>query len=145
MAFLFATRPYGPESTPEEIQAMRERIFVAEPGIVFWHEIPMQCGFSMQLMTEHTLALIRQQGACGLVVDLTEAQPPSAEVRGLVRPSVEQLIAATRRYVVFTGKNFLLNATAKFILGAMFGFGRVGLQRTRDEAMQEVRDALGKR
>jgi hypothetical protein len=145
MAFVFAKRPYGPDSTPEEIQAMRDRVFVMEPGIVFWHEIPVQCPFSMQLMIDHALDLIGQQGACGLVVDLTEAEPPSAEVRQVLRPNVERLIAATRRYVLFTGKNFLLNATAKFIFGAILGFGRVGLQRTREEAIQEVRDALDKR
>jgi hypothetical protein len=144
MAFSFASRSYGPDSSPEELQALRDRVFLVEPGIIYWHEIPVQGAFTLNLMEERVIALIREHGARGIVVDLSDTQAPTPEVRELLRPFVQRMIERTSRYVIFTGKNFLVNASAKFVLAALFGRGRVGLKRTREEALQDVRDALAR-
>lgn len=145
MPFAFERRPYGPDSTKEEIQAIRERVFLAEPGIVVWYELPVQCAFSMRLFEERAAELIKDQRDWGIVIDVTDSGPPSADVREEIRAGMLRLGIATHPYALATGKNPLLNAAAKFVIAPVLGFGSVAITKTREEAIEVVRNALAKR
>ena len=46
----FEQRPYGPESTPEEREAIADRVSVVDDRILLIHEVPVQSPFSVKLM-----------------------------------------------------------------------------------------------
>jgi hypothetical protein len=145
VAFHFERRPYGPDSGAEAIQAIRERVFIAEPGVIVWHELPVQCPFTMRMFEERIVELTKQERSWGLVNDVTDSDPPSAEVRQEIRDGMERLGVKTRPYAIATGKNPLQNAAAKFVVAPVLGFGRLSLFRTREEAIHYVSNALVKR
>ena len=45
LSFAFEVRPYGPASTPEEVQAIKDCIYVYRPGVVMYRELPIQSFF----------------------------------------------------------------------------------------------------
>jgi len=81
MKYTFGKRPYGPESTPEEIQAMRDRIYVHGPGILYWRELPVQSLFHLDIFEQRLKELSDDLSAYDLIVDLVEASPPGPQIR----------------------------------------------------------------
>src|SRR5262245_57097989 len=51
-AMKLESRPYGPDSTPEEIQAIRNRVSVYDGDIVMYKEVPVQSLFQLDLFQE---------------------------------------------------------------------------------------------
>jgi len=73
-----------------------------------------------------------------LLIDLTEAQPPNAEIRSRLK----RLFGAQsnlRTAAVFTGKNFMLNVAAKFVLGGSVGLKNFSVHTTLEQALEELR------
>ncbi|MBF0562990.1 MAG: PAS domain S-box protein, partial [Alphaproteobacteria bacterium] len=131
-------RPYGPESSPEECRALRDCIYLFDDAVVMWKEVPIQTPFQIGLFGEELLAVTSGMDSFSLLIDLTEAKKPNAEVREALR----RLFAAQTRIVyvaVFTGKNWLLNHAARFILGGSLGRRKFSVHKTRDEAVKAIR------
>jgi len=42
-------RAYGPDSTGEEVQAIRDRVYKYRDGIVMYREVPIQSLFQLDL------------------------------------------------------------------------------------------------
>ena len=140
MAYVFENRAYGPESTPEEIQAMQECITIHEPGILLWRELPVQSLFSLDVVEERLQILTRDLDRYDLLIDLVRATPPSPAVRArLKRIFTSQ--AKLGRVAVFTGKNVMLNVAAKFVLGGSVGLRKYSVHRDAEEALDELRHA----
>jgi hypothetical protein len=137
MAYKFEARPYGPDSTPEEIEAIKARIYVYEPGILYWRELPVQSVFHLDIVEQR----LNQEAAAwphyDMLIDLVEATAPSAEVRQRLRRLIIGQ-SKLRRHAVFTGKNFLLNIAGKFIFGGSMAVGAVGVYKTLEEAHQAL-------
>jgi len=53
-------RPYGADMTPEERRTLLSRVYVVEPGIVFYREIPVQSVESIDLMLARLYELMTQ-------------------------------------------------------------------------------------
>src|SRR5262245_19822437 len=116
MTHKIEARAYGPDSTPEQKQAIKDRIFLHEPGIVCMREMPVQHVFHYSVFEERINEVIKDVLHYDLLIDLIEAAPPSAEVR----ERIKLFFAAQpklRRVGIFTGKNFAVNLVAKFLLG----------------------------
>jgi hypothetical protein len=140
MVFTFERRPYGPDSTPEEIQAIKDCIFVYQPGIIYWRELPVQSLFQYDLLDERLKEETTNLTSFDLLVDLVRAARPSPAIRERLRQlfkSKEKL----RRVAVFTGRNFMLNVAAKFVLGGSVGLRNFSVSRTLEEALEELRHA----
>lgn len=138
MSYKFEARPYGPESTPEEIQAIRDCISLCEPGIVCWRELPVQSLFHLDIFQQRLNEEAAKVEHYDLVIDLVEAAPPSAEIR----QRLKRILTAQpklRSQAVFTGRNFLLNIAARFVLGNLSG-RILGVFKTREEALAALRN-----
>jgi hypothetical protein len=138
MVYSFEQRPYGPDSTSQEVQAIQDCIQLSEPGIVSWRELPIQSLFHLDLFEKRLKELTRDLDSFDLLVDLVQAAPPPPEIRA----RLQHLFKAQekiRRIAVFTGKNFMLNVAAKFVLGGSVGLRNFSVHKSREQALEELR------
>lgn len=136
MAVKFEPRPYGPESTPEELKAIEDRIYLYETGIVMYKELPVQSMFQLDIF-ERRMTELGDRNGYSLLIDLTEAKPPNATIRA----RLQRLYGSQplRKVGVFTGRNFMLNIAAKFVLGGI-GLKAFSVHTTLDQALGAIRD-----
>lgn len=117
-------RPFGPDSTPEELELIKGRLYELEPSIFIWHEIPVQTAFTVRL----SLARLNELGAhlpsFSYIVDLREAGTPTQEVRATLMQQLNEAMPKLSAIAVWTEKNVLLNVAAKFVVAGM------GLKKT---------------
>jgi hypothetical protein len=137
MPITIEARAYGPESSAEEAQAIRDRVYLLEGDIIMYREMPVQSQFHLDIFEAKLNELSAQHQAFSLLLDLSEAQSPSAETRARLR-QVFSSLTKMRAVAVFTGKNFLLNIAAKFVLHGM-GVKLSTVHRTKDEALSVLR------
>ena len=129
-------RAYGLESTPEEVKALKDRVYFLSQGVIMYHEVPILSPFQLDRFEEKLNELAATVDAYTLVIDLTEAEPPSAPIRArlkklfLAQPKMKQT-------VVYTGKNFMLNVAAKFVLGGI-GLRAFSVHKTREQALEAL-------
>lgn len=130
-------RPYGPDSTPEEIEAIRARLTWIEPGMLLWRELPVQTVFSVRIKMIRLGEMAKEiAGPLREIVDLSEAGSPPQEVRAeLAR--VYKNHERVKKFAIVTGKNFLSNVFARFI-SALIGFSAT-FHQTIDEAVAELK------
>lgn len=115
MSIKLEARAYGPSSTPAEIGAIKERISLYSADIILYRELPVQSIFQLDLFEERLNELAGGMRGYDLLIDLTEAEFPSAAVRARLKKMFLGQ-KKLRKIAVFTGKNFLINTAAKFVL-----------------------------
>jgi hypothetical protein len=125
-------RPYGPDSNAAEVEAIRERIYVYRDGILMYVEVPVSSPFQVELFRRRMAEVSAGMTEFDVICDLTGARPPGAETRALLKDFFRGQ-TRMRRVAVFTGRNFLLNAAARFVLGT-FGQTNLGVFKTLEEA-----------
>jgi hypothetical protein len=115
MSIKLERREYGPSSTPAEIEAIKERVSLYSGDIILYRELPVQSVFHLDLFEERLTELGAGMRFYDLLIDLTEAEFPS----GAIRARLKRMFLAQkklRNIAVFTGKNFVINTAAKFVL-----------------------------
>jgi hypothetical protein len=132
-------RAYGPDSTSEQIEAIRSRICVLRDDIVLYREMPVQSPFHLDLFQEELGRLSKTLPAIALLIDLTEAKPPNARTRERLR-EIFRGLTNLRKVAVFTERNFVLNIAAKFVLNGL-GLRSYTIHTTRDEALKALANA----
>lgn len=108
-------KPYGPDSTPTEIAAIKARISMLRPGVVIYREVPVPSAFQIGVFADELRRLTAGLAAFSMIMDLSQARPPVRAVREALR----ELFAGQpklRRVAVFTGGNFIINGVAKLLL-----------------------------
>src|SRR5688572_8208741 len=115
MSMKLEARAYGPSSTPAEIEAIKERISLYSSDIVLYRELPVQSIFHLELFEQRLNELGGGMHHYDLLIDLTEAEFPSAAVRARLKKMFLGQ-KKLRKIAVFTGKNFVINTAAKFVL-----------------------------
>ena len=133
MGFKLQARPYSPESTPEEITAIKNRISLYRDDIIMYREMPVQSSFHLDLFQERLTELAAKMPSYALLVDLTEAEFPSVQIRMKLR-TVLGAQRNLRKIAVFTGRNALINVAAKFVLGDL-GTKPFSVHKTKDDAL----------
>src|SRR5262245_39902898 len=118
MTVKFETRGYDHTSTPEQVEALRERVYLHSPGVVMYREVPVPTLFQLDVFQGKLTELTRSMDSYALLVDLTEAAPPTAEIRAHLRIAFSAR-TNIRICAVFTGRNFMLNVAAKFVLSGI--------------------------
>ena len=78
-------RPYGADMTPDERSTLLSRVYVLEPGIVFYREVPVQSVESVDLMLGRLYELGSQWPTFIQVLDLSKSERPSPAVRAMIR------------------------------------------------------------
>lgn len=112
----FEARPYGPDSTPEEVEAMRARISVLpSDNIVLYRELPVMSIFAVDVMFGRVEELLRPQRRACLIVDVSEGGRPDAEARKRILEWVRKLSPPLTSIGVVTATNTLARIAAKFV------------------------------
>lgn len=139
MAFAFESRPYGPDCTAEELQALSDCVFVYEPGIIYWRELPVQSEFQLDLFDRRLTELTRDMVSYRLLIDLLTATPPNAAIRGVLR-RIFGGQHKLERAALFSGKNFIVNIASKLV-ATNAGLKNFTVYRTLEEALADLRHA----
>jgi hypothetical protein len=135
-------RPYGPESTREEREAIAHRVSVVDDRILLIHEMPVQSPFSVELMSNRLRALAHDWDRFAYVVDLTEARRPNPETRAALKAQMLGISPRVTHLGVAVGDNLVMRAMARLFAYGM-GLTNVSIHATRAEAIEETRRAMG--
>jgi hypothetical protein len=136
-------RPYGPESTREEREAIADRVSVVDDRILLLHELPVQSPFSVKLMFDRFRALAQDWDRFAYVVDLAEAKRPDPETRAAIKAEILGISPRVTHLAVTVGDNLLMRAMARLFAYGM-GLTNVSIHATRAEAIEEIRRAMGR-
>jgi hypothetical protein len=136
-------RPYGPESTREEREAIADRASVVDDRILLIHEMPVQSPFSVKIMFDRFRALAHGWDRFAYVVDLTEAKRPNPETRAALKAQILGISQRVTHLAVAVGDNQLMRAMARLFAYGM-GLTNVSIHATRAEAIEEARRAMGR-
>jgi hypothetical protein len=134
-------RPYGPDSSPEEVDALRARIEVTPSGVVVFNEVPVPTVFSVTVLFDRLEEVVAGWRSISYVADLTEAQRPSAEVRSVLKMRAMRLKDRYGHVAIVVGDNIVIRAMARLFAYSM-GLRSVSLHPNRDQAIAEVRRAI---
>jgi hypothetical protein len=138
-----SAREYGPESTPEEQQAMADRVSVIDVRILHIRELPIQSPFSVHLMYDRIESLSQDQDwdSFAYVVDLTEAKRPNAQTRAALKDRSLRLKHRISHVSVVVGGNELMRIMARLFAYGM-GLASVTIHATSAEAIERARRAM---
>jgi len=136
-------RAYGPDSSPEEIDAIASRVSVLEDRILLIHEIPTQSPFSINLMFDRVEDLANGWSRFSYVADLTEARRPNPETRAALKARVQRLGPRLNHVGIAVGNNLLIRAMARLFAHGM-GLSSLSVHATRAEAIEGARSEMGR-
>ena len=137
-----APHAYGPGATPEEIEAIADRVSIVGEQVLLLYELPMQSPFSVNLMFDRMEQFARTWNRFAYVVDLTEAKRPDPETRAVLKGRVLRLLPRIAHVAIAVGDNLLMRAMARLFAYGM-GLPSVGIHGTRAEAIEEARRVMG--
>ena len=133
-------RPYGPESTADEVDAIRARVHQEKGDIFILHEMPVISEFSIDLQFRQLLECTSKLPYFYVLIDLTESKPPNARQRALLKRKYGSIRDQIAHAAFFTEKNHLITAAVKFV-SAGIGFNSHSVHRTRPQALQAIDNA----
>lgn len=132
-------KPYGPDMTNEERDALLERVYMFSDDTVIWHEVPIQTNYQLEMFGEKMLKLTQNIEKFYLIIDLSAAERPSAENIECIRKIMKKF-HRLKHAAVYTGKNFMLNIAAKFVLSRI-GILSYSIHKTQDDALKSIQHA----
>jgi hypothetical protein len=135
-------RPYGADMTAEERRILLSRVYVVEPGIVFYREIPVQSVESIDLMLARLYELGCQWPTFIEVLDLSTVVRPTPAVRAVIRGWMRRLSPRMAHLCVIIEKNFVMRAVARFVAYSM-NITQVSFFETEAEAVDAARRLRG--
>jgi len=134
--------PDDAEMTPEERSAMLSRVYVLEPGIVFYREIPVQSVESIDLMLGRLYELGCQWPTFIEVLDLSKVERPSPAVRAVIRRWMLRLAPRMAHLCVIIETNIVMRAVARFVAYSM-NVTQLSFYETEAEAIDAARRLRG--
>ena len=76
-----------------------------------------------------------------LIIDLSAASPPNAELRAYIKSRFDKINHLIISVNIFVGSNFLLKIAAKFI-GASIGFKNLNIHSSIDKALYYIKNEI---
>ena len=135
-------RPYGADMTDEERRTLLSRVYVVEPGIIFYREIPVQSVESIDLMLARLYELGSEWPTFIEVLDLSTVVRPTPAVRAVIRSWMLRLTPRMAHLCVIIEKNFVMRAVARFVAYSM-NITQVSFFETEAEALDAARRLRG--
>ncbi len=114
--FLFEERKYSEDSTEEEIQAIKDNVFIYDPQIIYLDEIPVVSPFSINLVFDEITLLGETLGKHGLVIDIRGTRIPDAVTRRVINQRFGRVCETISHVAFCTGKNVIINTAARFVM-----------------------------
>ena len=135
-------RPYGADMTPGERDMLLSRVYVLEPGIVFYRELPVQSVESIDLMLGRLYELGSQWPTFIEVLDLSKSQRPSPAVRAVLRNWMQRVAPRMAHLCVIIETNFVMRAVARFV-GYSMNITHLSFHDTEAEAIDAAKRLRG--
>ena len=135
-------RPYGADMTLEERDTLLSRVYVVEPGIVFYREIPVQTAESVDLMLGRMYDLGCQWPTFIEVLDLSTVIRPSPAVRATIRRWMLRISPRMAHMCVIVEDNFVIRAVARFVAYSM-NITQLSFYEKEAEALDAARRIRG--
>jgi hypothetical protein len=124
--------------TGEERQRLLSQVFVIEPGIVFYREIPVQSVESVDLMLGRMYELACQWPEFVEVLDLSKVIRPSPPVRAAIRAWMKKMVPRMTHMCVIVESNIVIRAVARFVAYSM-DVRQISFYDTEAEAIDAAR------
>jgi hypothetical protein len=134
-------RPYGPELTAAERDAIGDRVSVIGDRLLLIHEVPVQTPTSVGIMLDRVEALSRDWDRFAYVLDLSEARRPDAEVRAALKARLATVSPRVVQVAAVVAGNRLMRAMARLV-GYGMGLTHLTVHEAREQAIAEARRAL---
>jgi len=109
-------RPYNEDATPEEIEAIRDRVYIHEGDIIYYDEVPVMTPFSTHILFDKMNELVTDLDQFAMIIDLRNSQRPDALSRRAVNERFGKVSKKLYHAGFCTGKNILINTAVKFVL-----------------------------
>lgn len=139
--FQFEHKAYGPDSTEEEIQAIKDQASIYEQGIIYLKALPIGSPFSADLMLGQAMILGSQFSKYGLLLDLRNTQRPDAITRRKLDELFTKLGKEVNHVSFFTGTNILFNTTLKLILHEL-ALSSYSIHSDHEEAINTIKQVI---
>ncbi len=139
--FVFEKRPYLEDATPEEIQAIKNNVIIYDPQILYLDELPVVSPFSIGLVFDQVELLGQQLNRHGLIVDIRNTKRPDAITRRLINQRFTQVCEHLAHVSFCTGKNFLINTAAKFVM-YQTNLDSYSINTTIEEAVASIKEVI---
>lgn len=122
------------------LEAIKNRVFVYEPGIIYYKELPVVTPFTIALLSSCVITLGSQFDKWGVIIDLTEAPRPDAVSRRAINEQFAD-VSAKATHIGYYTKGFLLNTAIRFV---MFGSDTktYSVSSNFDNILKSVRKSL---
>lgn len=139
MSVSIEARPYGPDSTPEEIEAIKSRIYLHSEGVIMCRELPVMSDFSIEVLQDAVDELLRDPTCEYLILDVAEARRPTAAQRERLGARAKTRRDRIKHIAIVTGRNVLANIAVRFIMSGVFA--SFSVHKTLEDAELAIRDA----
>jgi hypothetical protein len=137
MSVVIEARAYGPDSSAEEIEALRDRVSFYKGIAGLFHEVPVGSEFHVKVCFGRVDELLRAHDCDKLIIDLSGTSRPTAAVREKLRAWCFAVQDHLPHIYVFTGRNFLVNVAARFVMAG------IPQKVTVRKTLSEVEEAIG--
>lgn len=140
---IIESRAYGPDSSAEEIEALKARVYKYSHDTVMWHEVPVTSEFQEKICSDKLNELGQEFTSYFLLVDLSNTGLPGFKVMRQLSDSLskqENLV----HIAIFNEKNIFLNIAARNVLN-FIGFESYSLHKTKEQALQAIEDFKNKK
>jgi len=134
-------RPYGPDASPDERVALRNRIRRIEDRLFMMVEVPVQTPFTLDVLFDRLEELAAGLDRFAYVVNLAGVRRPDASTRARLRERVSLINARLVHVGVVVDANPVMRAVAKLAAFAI-GFRSISFHESIDEAVEACRRAL---
>ena len=114
--FNFEKRAYNEDATEEEIQAIKNEVFIYDKEVIYYKEILVVSPFSINISFGEVERLGEQMGKHGLLIDIRQVKNPDARTRRAINSRFSKICESVEHVSFCTGKNILLNTAARFVM-----------------------------
>lgn len=136
--FVFEKRPYTETSTLEEIEAIKQCVWIEENGFLWLKEIPVMTPFTINTMFDQIELLGQQFEEYVFLVDLRASDRPDAITRKTLYQRFNK-ISNISHTSFCTGKNFLINTAIRFVM-FQTKIPSYSVSKTIEEALQSINE-----
>jgi thiamine monophosphate synthase len=114
MTAIIEARPYGPDSTPDELEALRSRVSFHGNATVLYREVPVLSEFQIDVVCDRVEELCRVHDCSFLIVDLGASARPDAALRAKLEQRISLLEGRVRHLGLIT-THMLIRIALKFL------------------------------
>ncbi len=139
--FKFERKAYGENSSPEEIQAIQNSVFIHDPQIIYFKQLPVPNPFTTNLLFDKVEQLGEQLGKYGLLIDIQESARPDAITRRAINSRFSKINEAIVHLSICTGKNFLINTAARFVIHNT-NLNSISFHKTIDASIEAIKGKI---